>query len=249
MLSVIVITKNESGSISRCLASVNFADEIIILDSASEDNTVELCQQFTEKVFNTDWPGFGIQKQRALDKAIGDWVLSIDADEVVSPALQDEIKQAMQTVAIDGFEIPRLSSYCGKTIKHGGWYPDYVLRLFKRRKGHFTEDLVHERVIVNGLIKQLTQPLQHEAFINPEEVLRKINTYSSLGARKLYQQGKRTSLIQAIAKGLWTFTRTYLLKAAFLEGQQGLMLAISNAEGTYYKYLKLLDLQRTEENE
>ncbi len=248
MLSVIVITKNESASISRCLASVSFADEIIVLDSSSEDNTVELCQQFTEKVFSTDWPGFGLQKQRALNKATGNWVLSIDADEVVSPALQNEIIQAMETVAIDGFEIPRLSQYCGKTIQHAGWYPDYVLRLFKRNKGRFSEDLVHERVIVEGLIKQLIEPLEHDAFINPDEVLHKINTYSSLGARKLYQQGKRTSLIQAIFKGLWTFSRTYLLKAAFLDGQQGLMLAISNAEGTYYKYLKLLDLQRTEGN-
>jgi glycosyltransferase involved in cell wall biosynthesis len=246
MLSVIVITKNESASISRCLASVSFADEIIVLDSGSNDNTVALCKKFTEKVFSTDWPGFGLQKQRALDKATHEWVLSIDADEVVSPALKDEIKQAMETVAIDGFEISRLSRYCGKTIKHAGWYPDYVLRLFKRKKGRFTEDLVHERVIVDGLIKQLVEPLEHEAFINPDEVLYKINTYSSLGAKKLYQQGKRTSLIQAIFKGLWTFIRTYLLKMAFLDGQQGLMLAISNAEGTYYKYLKLFDLQRTE---
>lgn len=248
MLSVIIITKNESASISRCLTSVSFADEIIVLDSGSDDDTVELCRKFTEKVFSTDWPGFGLQKQRALDKATGNWVLSIDADEVVSPALQHEIKQAMETVAIDGFEIPRLSRYCGKTIRQAGWYPDYVLRLFKRRKGRFSEDLVHERVIVEGLIKQLIEPLEHEAFINPDEVLHKINMYSSLGARKLYQQGKRTSLIQAIFKGLWTFIRTYLLKMAFLEGQHGLMLAISNAEGTYYKYLKLLDLQRTEGN-
>ncbi len=152
----------------------------------------------------------------------------------------------METVAIKGFEIPRLSRYCGKIIKHGGWYPDYVLRLFKRRKGRFTNDLVHECVIVDGLVKQLTEPLEHDAFVNPDEVLHKINTYSSLGARKLYQQGKRTTLTRAIFKGLWTFIRTYLLKMAVLEGRQGLMLAISNAEGTYYKYLKLLDLQRTE---
>jgi len=248
MLSVIIITKNESKSIRRCLASVSFADEIIVLDSGSDDNTVELCQHYTPDVFSTDWPGFGLQKQRALEKATGNWVLSIDADEEVSPALQIEIKKAITTVGIDGFEIPRLSLYCGKIMKHGGWYPDYVLRLFKRHNGRFSDDLVHERVIVKGVIKQLTQPLQHEAFINPDEVLHKINTYSTLGARKLYQQDKHTSLVQALLKSLWTFIRTYLLKLAFLDGQQGLMLAISNAEGTYYKYLKLLDLQRTEGN-
>ncbi len=248
MLSVIIITKNEADCIRHCLESVRFADEIIILDSGSDDNTVALCKEFTDQVFSTNWQGFGIQKQRALDKATHEWVLSIDADEVVSPALQKEIKQAMETVAIKGFEIPRLSRYCGKIIKHGGWYPDYVLRLFKRRKGRFTNDLVHECVIVDGLVKQLTEPLEHDAFVNPDEVLHKINTYSSLGARKLYQQGKRTTLTRAIFKGLWTFIRTYLLKMAILEGRQGLMLAISNAEGTYYKYLKLLDLQRTEGN-
>ncbi|MDQ7091680.1 MAG: glycosyltransferase family 2 protein [Methylococcales bacterium] len=246
MLSVIIITKNESHSISHCLNSVRFADEIIVLDSGSDDDTIELCRQFTDQVFSTDWPGFGLQKQRALDKAVGDWVLSIDADEVVSPALQREIKQAMQAVDIDGFEIPRLSRYCGKTIKHAGWYPDYVLRLFKREKGHFTEALVHERIIVEGTLSRLTEAFKHEAFINLDEVLHKVNTYSTLGARKLYQQGKRTSLMQAIFKGVWTFVRTYLLKAAFLDGQQGFMLAISNAEGTYYKHLKLLELQHTE---
>ncbi|NOQ36761.1 MAG: glycosyltransferase [Methylococcaceae bacterium] len=246
MLSIIIIVKNESKHISRCLASVSFADEIIVLDSGSNDDTVELCKQYTDKVFITDWLGFGVQKQRALDKARHDWVLSIDADEQVTSELQAEIKQAMQTSGVDAFEIPRLSSYCGKNIKHAGWWPDYVLRLFKREAGKFTEDLVHERIIVDGTIKQLTNPLLHEAFINPDEVLHKINSYSTLGARKLYEQGKRTSLGKAIFRGLWTFFRTYILKVAFLDGQQGLMLSISNAEGAYYKYLKLLDLQRTE---
>ncbi len=246
MLSVIIITKNEAQHISRCLASVSWADEIIVLDSGSSDNTVELCKVYTDKVFVTDWPGFGIQKQRALDKAGGDWVLSIDADEQVSPQLQAEIIQAMQNNNADGFEIPRLSSYCGREMKHGGWWPDYVLRLFKRESGKFSSELVHERIYVTGKIAQLTQPLLHEAFIDPEEVLHKINSYSSLGARKLHEAGKKTSLSEAILKGLWTFIRTYFVKAAFLDGRQGLMLAISNAEGAYYKYVKLLDLNNAQ---
>jgi glycosyltransferase involved in cell wall biosynthesis len=247
MLSVIIITKNEAAVISRCLASIAFADEIIVFDSGSEDNTVELCHAYTPHVFVTDWPGFGIQKQQALMQATGDWVLSIDADEQVSEALQIEIKQAMNTVNIAGFKIPRLSSYCGRVLKQGGWYPDYVLRLFKRQQGQFTKDLVHERIIVDGSVKTLTEPLQHEAFIDLDEVLDKINRYSTLGARKLFQQGQHTSLGLAILKAFWTFIRTYLFKASCLEGRQGLMLAISNAEGTYYKYLKLLDLQQTAE--
>lgn len=247
MLSVIIITKNESAHIARCLSSVAWANEIIVLDSGSEDDTVAICRRYTDKVFETDWPGFGIQKQRAVNKATQPWVLSIDADEQVTPELRKEIEQAISQTHINGFEIPRLSSYCGKQIKHGGWWPDYVLRLFQREYGHFTEDLVHERIIVDGTVQRLKAPLIHEAFINPEEVLHKINNYSSLGAEKLYRAGKRTTLRQAIVKGLWTFFRTYCVKAAFLDGRQGLMLAISNAEGTYYKYLKLLNMQRSKE--
>lgn len=244
MLSVIIITKNESQHIKNCLDSVSFADEIIVLDSGSDDDTVTLCRQYTKNVFISDWPGFGLQKQRALDKAKGDWVLSIDADESVSPELKAEIQQAIQDTETDAFEIPRLSNYCGREIKHGGWWPDYVLRLFRREKGCFTPDQVHERIIVTGNIKQLTNHLLHDSFVNPAEVLDKINSYSSLGAKKLYEKGKHTSLAEAIMRGFWTCFRTYILKAAFLDGRQGLMLAISNGEGSYYKYAKLLDLQR-----
>jgi glycosyltransferase involved in cell wall biosynthesis len=249
MLSVIIITKNEAQHIGRCLDSIRWADEIIVLDSGSTDNTVELCMAYTDKVFVTDWPGFGLQKQRALDKATGDWVLSIDADEQVTAELRIEIEQAMQNNQFDGFEIPRLSSYCGRAMKHGGWWPDYVLRLFKREKGHFSPELVHERIYVDGKIAKLTEPLLHEAFVNPEEVLHKVNSYSTLGAQKLYEAGKQASLSQAILKGLWTFIRTYILQLGFLDGRQGLMLAISNAEGAYYKYLKLLELNNARDKE
>jgi glycosyltransferase involved in cell wall biosynthesis len=243
MLSVIVITKNEAEHIGRCLASVAWADEIIVLDSGSDDDTVAICKQFTDRIFVTDWPGFGPQKQRALDEARGDWVLSLDADEEVGPELKVEILEAMQTHNVQGFEIPRLSSYCGRQIKHGGWWPDYVLRLFRRDAGHFSLDVVHERITVNGTINRLLNPLLHEAFVDPEEVLRKINSYSSLGAQKLFSNGQSANLGLAIAKGLWTFIRTYFIKAAILDGAEGLMLAISNAEGSYYKYLKLRDLR------
>jgi glycosyltransferase involved in cell wall biosynthesis len=243
MLSVIVITKNEEQHIQRCLESVSWADEIIVLDSGSQDNTLALVRAYTDKVFSTDWPGFGVQKQRALDKATGNWILSIDADEYVTLKLREQLHQAMQQSEFDGFEIPRLSSYCGREIKHGGWWPDYVLRLFKREKGKFSPELVHERAEVNGSITQLTAPLLHEAFISPEEVLYKINSYSTLSARKLHAAGKKASVSQALFKGLWTFIRTYFINAAFLDGQHGLLLAISNAEGAYYKYVKLWALQ------
>lgn len=245
MLSVIVITKNESEHISRCLESVAWADEIIVLDSGSSDNTVAISKQYTDKVFETDWPGYGPQKQRALNKANGDWVLSLDADETISPELKHEIQEVMKQSRIKGYEIPRRSSFCGKQIKHSGWWPDFVLRLFQREFGRFTDDLVHEHIVINNEIGRLNNPILHESYINLDEVLHKINSYSSLGAKKLFDKGKKTSLLHAIGKGLWTFFRTYILKAGFLDGSHGLMLAISNAEGTYYKYLKLLELQKT----
>lgn len=242
MLSVIIITKNESQHIGRCLQSVAWADEVIVFDSGSTDNTVEICKQFGATVFITDWPGFGPQKQRALDQASHEWVLSLDADEQISDELRQEIQTAMLNNLADGFYIPRLSSYCGKQIKHSGWWPDYVLRLFKHSKGKFSEDVVHEQILVTGIINKLNHPILHEAFINPEEVLEKINSYTSLGAQKLYSKGKKANLGLAIGKGLWTFFRCYVLQAGFLDGEEGLMLSISNAEGSYYKYLKLRQL-------
>jgi glycosyltransferase involved in cell wall biosynthesis len=247
-LSVIIITKNESEHITRCLQSVAWADEIIVLDSGSTDNTVELCQQITPHVFETDWPGFGIQKQHALDKARGVWVLSLDADEHISDMLKLDIQHAMHHPSHQGFEIPRLSSYCGKEIKHGGWWPDYVLRLFKKDQGCFSDSRVHERVIVQGSTGKLSHPIQHESYISLEEVLDKTNHYSSLGAEMLFDKGRHSSLGMAILRGLWTFLRTYLIKASFLDGNQGLMLAISNAEVTYYKYLKLYLLNQHHKN-
>jgi glycosyltransferase involved in cell wall biosynthesis len=243
MLSVIVIVKNEALHIGRCLESVAWADEIVVLDSGSTDETVEICRRFTSQVYETDWPGFGVQKQRALEKAQGDWVLSIDADEVVTPELKSEIEQALQSERCSGFEIPRLSRYCGKPMHHGGWWPDYVLRLFRREKGRFTDSAVHERVLVQGETGRLKNPLLHEAFVNADEVLHKINSYSSLGARVLEQKGVRSSLSKAVLKASWTFIRTYFIKASLLDGRHGFMLAVSNAEGAYYKYLKLLELQ------
>jgi len=243
MLSVIIITKNEAPHIGRCLESVSWADEIIVLDSGSQDDTVSICRQYTDKVYETDWPGFGIQKQRALDKASGDWVLSIDADEIVTAELRAEIEQALQQNKFHGYEIPRLSSYCGRQMRHGGWWPDYVLRLFRCNAGQFSDAVVHEKIIVEGKVGRLISPFLHDTAVNLEEILRKMNSYSSLGAQMLYEKGVRASISKAVFKGLWTFIRTYWIKAAFLDGYQGLMLSISNAEGTYYKYLKLMELQ------
>ncbi len=243
-LSVVIITKNEAQHITRCLESVKWADEIIILDSGSEDETINLCQRYTDNIFSTDWPGFGIQKQRAIDKATAEWILSLDADEVISPELKEEIQLTIQTTHLTGFEIPRLSSYCDKQIHHGGWWPDYTLRLFRNGYGQFSEAIVHEKIIVKGKTGRLKSPLLHETYINLEEVISKINSYSSLSAKMMHEKGIKSSLTKAIIRAIWTFFRTYLIRAAFLDGREGLMLSISNAETAYYKYLKLFELHK-----
>jgi glycosyltransferase involved in cell wall biosynthesis len=244
-LSVIVIAKNEAHAIRECLESVCWADEIIVLDSGSTDGTVAICREFTPHVHSTDWPGFGPQKNRALALATGDWVLSLDADERVPEPLRTEIQAAMESGRHDAYRMSRLSSYCGRFMRHGGWWPDYVTRLFRREKWRFSDDLVHERVIVSGETGTLQNHLIHLTYRNLEEVLDKVNSYSSSGALSAARRNKRGSLEKAIFRGFWAFLRTYLLRAGFLDGREGFMLAVSNAEVTYYRYLKLMYLRET----
>ena len=245
MLSVFIITKNEAEQIRECLESVRWADEMVILDSGSTDGTVDICREFTDNVFETDWPGFGPQKNRALEKATGDWVLSIDADERISPKLRQEIEQAMTSKQYQGYEIHRSSYYCGRRIRHSGWWPDYIVRLFRGDSARFSDSLVHEHVEVQGAVCRLRIPLIHYSFGNFEEVLDKVNRYSTYNAEMLLQAGKSTSILKAAWRGFWTFIKTYIFRAGFLDGRHGFMLAVSNAEGTYYKYVKLILLQET----
>ena len=243
-LSVIVITKNEAHAIGKCLESVSWADEIIVVDSGSTDGTVKIGESFGAKVHVTDWPGFGPQKNRALDLATGEWVLSLDADEIVSPELKAEILETLSKGDADAYSLPRSSSYCGRFMRHGGWWPDRVIRLFRRGRARFSEDLVHERLIVDGRTAELVSPLTHIAFSDLEEVLQKVDRYSTAGAVMMAKKGKKASLRAAILHGFWSFFRTYFLKAGFLDGAEGFMLAVSNAEGAYYRYLKLMLLGR-----
>jgi glycosyltransferase involved in cell wall biosynthesis len=239
-LSVIIITKNEAVNIRACIESVAWADEIIVVDSGSSDATVEICRELGAQVYVHDWPGFGMQKNRALGYATKDWVFSIDADERVTHELREEIQSAMQRGQAEGYEIPRLSSFCGRYMHHSGWYPDYVLRLFRRGSGKFSDDLVHERVIVNGAIAKLQQLLLHESFRDLEQLLAKINHYSTASAQMLHRKNRTASLKKAVGHALWAFFRSYFLRAGFLDGREGFMLAVSTAEGTYYRYLKLM---------
>jgi glycosyltransferase involved in cell wall biosynthesis len=241
-LSVIVITRNERDNILGCLRSVAFADEWIVVDSSSSDGTAELAREFGARVVNTaDWPGFGPQKNRALAEATGAWVLSIDADERVDEPLAAQIKAA---VAADdarcaGYELSRLSRFCGQWMRHGDWYPDRVLRLFRRDRGRFSDDLVHERLIVDGPLARLSGHLLHDSMPTLDDALDKLNRYSAGRARDRVRAGKRGGLGAAMGHGLWAFLRCYLLKRGFLDGRLGLVLALYQAESTYYRYLKM----------
>ena len=245
MLSVIIITKNEGHAIGACLTSVAWADEIIVVDSGSHDDTVAICQKFGALISKNEWPGYGKQKNHALSLAKGDWILSIDADEKVTPALRQEIEQAIANPNdCVAWKIPRLSSFCGRFIRHSGWWPDYVTRLFHRDYAKFSDDIVHERVIVKGLTGILKEHFLHESIENLEDLLTKMNQYSTAGALMSYEKNKTTSLRKAIGHGLWAFFRSYLLRAGFLDGREGFILAVSTAESSYYRYLKLMLLMR-----
>ena len=244
-LSVIIITMNEAENIRPCLESVSWADEIVVVDSGSSDETLAICQEFSAKiVVNSDWQGFGYQKNLALQQATGDWILSLDADERVTPELRDEIRQNLSKPAADGYFLPRQSYFLGKAMRHGGWWPDEILRLFRRGSGEFSNALIHESLIVHGKTAKLRQPLLHYSYVNLEQLIGKINHYSTASAKQAQQKGKSGGLAKALGKGLWTFFRAYFLRGGFLDGPTGLIAAISKAEGSYYNYLKLGYLQK-----
>lgn len=246
-LSVIIIAKNEAANLRACIASVAWADEIIVVDSGSTDDTAGIARKSGAQVYlHADWPGFGPQKNRALEYATGDWVFSIDADERVTPELRGELEQAMKTENVDGFYCPRLSQFCGQFIHHCGWYPDYVLRLFKRGAGKFSESLVHESVLLTGKTQRLKNPLLHYSYLTNNDVERKVEHYSTAAAEQMFYAGKRASWMGAALSGGWAFVRTYVVRLGVLDGVAGWRIAKMNARTTYLKYRKLtaLHLQR-----
>ncbi|HLD16138.1 MAG TPA: glycosyltransferase family 2 protein [Coxiellaceae bacterium] len=239
-LSVILICYNEAKRIERCLDSVKWAKEIIILDSGSTDNTVQLCKAYTEHVSVTDdWPGYGLQKARALAKATHEWVLSIDADEVVTPELKNEIEQAIKNTSCSGYKLRRPLLFYGKLIRYADG-ASHTLRLFQRTKGHISSDIVHETIQVDGPVRSLKSPLLHYSFDDISDLLAKMNRYSSLSAQKKHQQGKKGGLFTAITHAAWLFIRIYFINLGCLDGKAGFVLAMAFAETAYYRYIKLL---------
>jgi glycosyltransferase involved in cell wall biosynthesis len=238
-LSVIIVAKNEALNIVDCVRSASFADEVLVLDSGSTDGTGALAESAGARVVVTDWPGYGAQNNRGIDLACGDWIFSLDADERISPALARAIEAAMTDDTIQGCRVPRVSMFAGRFIAHGGWRPDYTRRLVRRGAGRFTEHFLHANLQIQGRVGTLSEPIVHYSFRDLDSVLEKVNRYSSAGARDMGERGRRGSFSGAVFHGVWAFVRTYLLRLGFLDGRWGFMLAVSNAEGTYYRYLKL----------
>ena len=242
-LSVIIIAKNEAANIRACIESVAWADEIIVVDSGSTDDTVNIASEMGAQVYvHADWLGFGPQKNRALGYASKDWVFSIDADERVTPQLRTDIEQAMRNADADGYYCPRLSQFCGKFIHHSGWYPDYVLRLFKRGAGRFSDSLVHESVLLTGKTAKLKNPLLHYSYLSADDVERKVEHYSTAAAQQMFESGKRSNRLDAALRGGWAFVRTYVLRLGILDGSAGWNIARMNGRTTYLKYRKLTAL-------
>jgi glycosyltransferase involved in cell wall biosynthesis len=237
-LSAIVITRNEAANIGDCLDSVAFCDERIVVDCGSSDGTVDIAKAKGARVEFHEWRGFGPQKNYALSLATGEWVLSIDADERATPKFAGAIKAALADTSADGWELPRRSSFCGRELRHSGWSPDYVLRLFRRGKAKFDDALVHERVICDGPVKRLDQPLLHYPVLRLEDALSRMDRYSTASAEALVASGRKVSFLAGIGHGFYSFLRAYVLRLGFLDGAEGFLLAVANAEGSYYRYMK-----------
>lgn len=242
-VSVIIITYNEEKNIKRCLSSIDWVDEIVVVDSQSTDDTKKIASEFTQRIFDVKWEGFGKTKDFAKDEASHQWILSLDADEVVTQDLKEEIQNITKSEdSLNGYYIPRKSNFLGKWIKHGGWYPDYVLRLFKKDKAKFIDSVVHERAEVNGRIGYLKNALLHYTDPNFDHYLEKLNRYTSLGAEELFRKGKRAKLFDLILRPLAVFFKMYFVKKGFLDGLSGFILAVSSAFHVFSKYVKLWHL-------
>lgn len=245
-ISVIIVAMNEAHDIGDCIESVkNWVDEIVVFDSGSTDGTQDICRRYGVRLFETDWPGDGPQKNRALGQATGDWVLCLDADERVSTELRDEILAVLRAGSTHvAFSCPRRSSFCGQFMRHSGWWPDRVVRFFLRSKGNFSDLRTHCSLQLQGSVGRFGSPIIHLSIANLDEVLDKANVYSGQGALTLLEKGRRSSVSKAVFKGIWSFFRTYVLRLGFLDGKLGFVLAASNAHETFYRYIKLWLLQR-----
>lgn len=239
-LSVYVIAYNEADKIEAALRSVAWADEIVVADSRSTDATAEIARRYTERVIQVPFAGFGKLRNDVLAQLTGDWVFSLDADERCTPAAAEEIRRTIADPnAADAYLVPRRNFFFGRWIRHSGWYPDYRQpQLFRRGKLRYTEDAVHETYVLDGRLGKLQEPIAQVPFRDLAQVLHKMQRYSTLGVERLASRGKRPSMAAALAHGAAAFLRHYVLRAGFLDGWAGFVIALSNFEGTFYRYAK-----------
>ncbi len=240
-LSVIIIAKNEEPNIRRCLESVKFADEVIVLDSGSSDNTIAIAKEYTPHVFSTDWQGYGVQKQRALAKATSDWVLNLDADEAVSPELQHEILKAIASDSADAYRIAIRMNFYNQPLKYS-YSPKRHARLFKREGAYFSKDIVHEKIVLPAGAKlgKLKHAIMHHSFIDVSHMLYKLNRYSSYSAKTYMNRKRGAGFIKTLVSSSWMFFRCYILQRGFLDGKLGFLFAAYSAQGAFYRGIKQL---------
>ncbi|MBZ0265769.1 glycosyltransferase family 2 protein [bacterium] len=239
-LSVVIIAKDEEARIAECLRSVDFADEVIVADTGSHDATPRICTALGARVEHIPFTGYGSSKQRAIGFASSEWILSLDADERVTPELRAEIEDVLtKRFPRDGYAIPRLTWLWGKAITHGGWYPDRLLRLFQHGKGNFTTSPIHERVVINGKMGHLKSPIHHKTDDTFQHYLAKLNHFSTLSAQQLAgNSSKKVGVWQGLSRALLIFVKMYIVKSGWRDGIHGGLLAGSSAYSTFLKYTK-----------
>jgi glycosyltransferase involved in cell wall biosynthesis len=241
-ISTCITAFNEEEQISRCLESVSWTDEIVVVDSFSTDRTVEICRKYTDRVYRHEWLGYIGQKNLIKDMATHPWILFIDADEEVSPELKKEIVNELETPenkAYAGYAFPRMVYFLGKWIRHGDWYPDIKLRLFRKDHGKCAGVEPHDQVVVEGKVKQLRGNLFHYTYGNIDDHIAAVNKYSTLTAAGWRKEGKRFPLSHMVFRPPLRFLRCYLLRLGFLDGLRGLIIASTAAYGVFIKYAKL----------
>lgn len=238
-LSVIIICKNEENRIRRCLESVRWVDEIVVVDSGSNDKTLEIVAEYTDKIFiNTDWQGFGPQKKLAESKAENDWVLAIDSDEVVSEKLRDEIVSVIKKADDNNvYRLNRLTNFCNKFIRHSGWYPDRIVRLYNKKYYHYNDAFVHEAVSCKGArVIDLKGDLLHYQLDSLEDYIDKRNRYAKAWAESQFSKGRKTNVVEILVRCFFAFFRHYILRLGLLDGYHGLLIATIQMQYTFNKY-------------
>jgi glycosyltransferase involved in cell wall biosynthesis len=247
-VSAIVVCFNEEDRIEACLESINWCDEIVIVDSFSTDRTAEICRRYTERFIQREWAGYRDQKAFAHSQAIKDWVLLVDSDERVTPELRDEIKNSLvyEGAEYSGFAVPRLVFYLNRWWWHGGWYPDYDVRLFRRDRATWGGSDPHEKILVDGKVRRLKNPLHHFSYRDIDDHIQRINRFTSISSRELSKEGCKWRLSDAILRPAVRFFRSYILKRGFMEGFAGLYVAVTAAVYVFLKYAKLWELELEE---